>query len=215
MVGFNRRFAPFTGEISRFFSDRREPMMVHARINAGFIPREHWTQQAGEGGRIVGELCHFVDWARFVVGVPIRKVLTATLSDGGRYNRDNVAATLIFTDGSIANLLYLANGDPGVPKEYFEVFCQGRVARLENFESLQLIRDQKTKRLKSNLDKGHRRELQLTLRAMRSGTEAPIAFGEIMEVMEVTLSIAQSATASQSISQTDLGVPAASSVSTP
>ena len=212
MVGFNRRFAPFTGEICRFFSDRREPMMVHARINAGFIPREHWTQQAVEGGRIVGELCHFVDWARFVVGVPIRKVLTAALSDGGRYNRDNVAATLIFTDGSIANLSYLANGDPAVPKEYFEVFCQGRVARLENFESLQLIRDQKTRRLKSKLDKGHRRELQLTLRAMRSGTEAPIAFGEIMEVMEVTLSIAQTATASQSISQTDLGVPATTSV---
>ena len=71
MVGFNRRFAPLTGRLAQFFGKRSEPMMVHVRCNAGFIPRDHWIQKEGDGGRIVGEFCHFVDWTRAVVGSPI------------------------------------------------------------------------------------------------------------------------------------------------
>jgi len=191
MVGFNRRFAPFSEQIQQFFARRQQPMVVHARINAGFIPREHWTQQPAEGGRIIGEFCHFVDWARYLVGTPIRTVSVVALADSSRYNRDNVAVTLTFVDSSIANLLYLANGDPSVPKEYFEVFCEGSVARLEDFETLQLVRNRKNKRLKSARDKGHRRELQLTLEAMAAGKESPIPFAELIEVTEGTFSASE------------------------
>ncbi len=197
MVGFNRRFAPATEKIRRFFVKRQEPMLVHGRINAGFISSTHWTQQDSEGGRIIGEFCHFVDWARFIVGSPIRTVSTTALPDGGRYNRDNVAVTLTFADSSIANLLYLANGDPAVPKEYFEIFCEGGVARLDNFELLQLARNRETKRFRLARDKGHRREVQLTVQAMMSGMEAPIPFEEIVEVTEATFSIAKTARVSE------------------
>jgi predicted dehydrogenase/threonine dehydrogenase-like Zn-dependent dehydrogenase len=205
MIGFNRRFAPATAKIREFFAGRQEPMMVHARINAGFVPLNHWVQQATEGGRIIGELCHFVDWARCIVGSSIRSVSAAALSDGSRYNRDNVVVTLTFTDGSIANLLYLANGDPAVPKEYFEVFCEGAVARLEDFEILQLVRDRKTKRFTSARDKGHRRELQLTLESMVGGTNAPIPFEEIIEVTETTFSIAEAIATGQVVSMDEAG----------
>jgi predicted dehydrogenase/threonine dehydrogenase-like Zn-dependent dehydrogenase len=207
MVGFNRRFAPFTDKIREFFTGRREPMMIHCRINAGFIPRDHWVQQPGEGGRIIGELCHFVDWARHVVGSPIRAVSGVALPDAGRYSRDNVSATLTFADGSIANLAYVANGDPSVPKEQFEVFCEGGVARLEDFEMLQLVRDRKTTRYKSARDKGHRRELQLTLQAMASGTEAPIPFDLIVEVSELTFSIAETIARGEPVPENDSRVP--------
>ena len=191
MVGFNRRFAPATIKVFQFFANRQEPMMVHARINAGYLPRDHWTQQSAEGGRIIGEFCHFVDWARHVVGFPIRSVSAAALPDGSRYCRDNVAVNLVFTDGSFANLLYLANGDPTVPKEYFEVFCEGGIARLHDFELLQTVRNGKTKQTKSVRDKGHRRELQLTLQAMIAGRAAPIPIEEIVEVSEATFAVAE------------------------
>lgn len=207
MVGFNRRFAPFTEKIREFFSGRREPMMVQARINAGFIPRDHWIQQTSEGGRIIGEFCHFVDWVRYVVGFPIRTVWAAALPDGSRYSRDNVAATLTFADGSLANLAYIANGDPAVPKEQLEVFCEGGVARLEDFQMLQLVRDRKTTRFKSARDKGHRHELQLTLQAMASGTEAPIPFDQIIEVTELTFSIAGAIATGKQVSANDPFVP--------
>ena len=71
MVGFNRRFAPLTERVQEFFAGRSEAMMLNIRINAGFIPADHWVHR--HGGRIVGELCHFVDWARAVVGQPDRQ----------------------------------------------------------------------------------------------------------------------------------------------
>jgi polar amino acid transport system substrate-binding protein len=192
MVGFNRRFAPLTQELCRFFDGRKEPMMVHLRINAGYLPLDHWTQRKQDGGRIVGELCHFVDWARSVTGSPIEQVSAYALPDGSRYNRDNLQVSLAFQDGSLANLLYLANGDKSVPKEYMEVFCQGRIARLNDFRSLDLSYEGKTRSSKSSGDKGHQRELELTLAAMRQGTECPIPFEELIEVSQATLAVVES-----------------------
>jgi len=204
MVGFNRRFAPATENIRRFFAKRQEPMAIHIRINAGFLPRSHWTQQAAEGGRIIGEFCHFVDWARYVVEFPILSVSAAALPDGSRYCRDNLTATLTFADGSIANLLYLTNGDPAVPKEHFEIFCEGSVASLQDFELLQLARGSKTERTKTARDKGHRRELQLTLQAMKSGTQAPIPFEEIVETTEATFAVADAIAGGQPIALSEV-----------
>lgn len=187
MAGFNRRFAPFTERIKQFFAGRREPMLLHARINAGYLPRGHWTHEAG--GRIVGEFCHFVDWARSVVNSPIQHVQAAALPDGNRYSRDNVVVTLAFEDQSLANLLYLANGDPSVSKEYFEVFCGGRVARMDDFRCLTLAGNGKAEEVKAKRDKGHRQLLALTLDALRSGGPAPIPFDELFEVTQATFTI--------------------------
>jgi polar amino acid transport system substrate-binding protein len=191
MVGFNRRFAPFSTKIKEFFAGRQEPMIVHLRINAGYLPAEHWTQQAGQGGRVVGELCHFIDWARYLTGSCIRTISASALPDGNRYRGDNVACTISFADGSIANLLYLANGDSAVSKEYIEVFCEGGVARLEDFTRLELSRNRKVKRYKSPRDKGHVQELKQVLKAMASGGPSPIPFDELFEVTEATFLVAE------------------------
>jgi len=188
-VGFNRRFAPFTEKIRQFFADRREPMMLHARVNAGYIPHDHWIH--ADGGRIVGEFCHFVDWARSVIGSPIHSVAASGLPDGTRYKADNIAVTLKFADGSVANLLYLANGDRSIAKEFFEVFCQGAIARLQDFRTLELARNGEIQKFKSVQDKGHRRELELTIEAIRSGKPSPIAFAELVEVTETTFLVQQ------------------------
>ena len=205
MVGFNRRFAPLTSELRHFFAGRREPMLVHVRVNAGHLPLAHWTHE--HGGRIVGEFCHFIDWARFVVDSPIERVQASALPDGTRYQRDNVAVTLRFQDGSIANLLYLANGDKAVAKEHFEVFCEGSVAQLEDFRVLLLTRNAKTRQIKLKRDKGHRRELELTLEAIRSGGAAPIPFRELVEVTETTFAIHR-AIANAEVVTAGTGVPA-------
>lgn len=189
MVGFNRRFAPATERMVRFFAGRAEPMVIHIRVNAGYIPRGHWTQQPAGGGRIVGELCHFLDWARAVVGAPIVSVTAQAIPDGALYQEDNVAAILTFADGSVANLLYLANGDTTVPKEEYEVFCARGIARLHDFDVLELVRNGKRRRIRCGHDKGHRRELELTAEAMRTGAPSPIAFAELVEVTATTFAI--------------------------
>jgi polar amino acid transport system substrate-binding protein len=202
MVGFNRRFAPYTEKIREFFSARTEPMVIQIRINAGYLPLDHWAHR--DGGRIVGEFCHFVDWARAVVAKPITDVSARLLPNGTRYCNDNLSATLDFADGSVATVQYLANGDKSVAKEWYEVFCGGSVARLDNFTSLELIRKAKSQVLKGAADKGHRREMELTLNAMRDGTAAPIPLGEIAEVTRATFLVQDAARSRGSIALSTL-----------
>jgi len=191
MTGFNRRFAPFTEKVREFFSGRTEAMMLNIRINAGFIPKDHWVHQ--HGGRIVGELCHFVDWARAVVGSPIIRVNAAMMPNGYRYCDDNLTTTLTFADGSLATIQYLANGDKAVAKESYEVFCGGGVARLDNFTSLELAHGGKVQKLKSSSDKGHYREMELTVNAIRTGDQAPIPFEELVEITRATFLVQEAA----------------------
>jgi polar amino acid transport system substrate-binding protein len=200
MVGFNRRFSPFTERMMKFFARRSDPMLVHVRCNGGFVPRTSWIQHPGNGGRIIGELCHFVDWARAIVRCPMRTVTAAALPDTGRYNRDNVTSTISFQDGSLANLLYLANGDHAVAKEYFEVFCEGSVARLDDFKTLSLSRNGKTETIKGGRDKGHHREMELTIEAMEQGKDAPIPFAELIEVTEATFAVEEAIRTQKTVS---------------
>ncbi len=122
-----------------------------------------------------------------MIGSPIHSVTATGLPNGTQFASDNVAVTLKFADGSVANLLYLANGDRSIPKEFFEVFCQGAIARLHDFRALELARNGKVQKFKSLQDKGHRRELQLTIEAVRDGEPSPISFEELEEVTEATL----------------------------
>jgi len=126
-----------------------------------------------------------------MVGASIVSVTANALTNGTRYNRDNVAATLSFRDGSIANLLYLANGDKSIPKEHFEVFCESSVGCIRDFCTLELTRGGKTQRTNARRDKGHNREVELTVEAMRTGGRSPIPFDEIAEVSEASIAIVE------------------------
>ena len=117
--------------------------------------------------------------------------MAAALPDANRYSGDNVSVMIEYEDGSIANLVYVANGDREVGKEFFEVFCAGGVARIDDFKLLLLSRNGKTETVKVGRDKGHARELELTLAAMNEGKDAPIPFDELIEVSETTFAIVE------------------------
>ena len=185
MVGFNRRFAPYSRELQRFLHNRSEPLAAHYRVNAGFLPPSHWLHDASQGGgRIIGEGCHFIDYLTWLVGQPPVSVQAAGLPDGGRYHEDNVQLTFGFPDGSLGTLTYLANGDKAFPKERIEVFCGGRVAVLDDFRSLELFHNGKRTRMVSRMtqDKGHRAAWEAFLAAVRSSQPAPIPYPELIGV---------------------------------
>ena len=183
MVGFNRRFAPLVRRMQEFLADRAEPMVINYRVNAGFIPTSHWTQDPKVGGgRIIGEGCHFIDLCTYFAGsLPVR-VDASALPDGGIYRQDNAVITLTFANGSIANITYLANGDKSLSKETCEIFTGGKVARLDDFRTLELTRNGKTQKYRSNQDKGHRDAWRAFLHCIKSGGDAPIPFEQIQAV---------------------------------
>ncbi len=182
-VGFNRRFAPLAVSLSRFLEKRSEPLHAHYRVNAGYLPLNHWTQDPFQGGgRVIGEACHFVDFLAFLAGAAPVSVSAQALPDLGRYRSDNLAMTFTFPDGSIGVLDYLANGDKSFPKERLEVFCAGDVAVLDDFRSLETVRSGKRTVEKGAQDKGWSGEWSAFAAAIQSGGQPPIPYEHLVGV---------------------------------
>ncbi|MFZ0537442.1 MAG: bi-domain-containing oxidoreductase [Candidatus Sulfotelmatobacter sp.] len=200
MVGFNRRFAPLAVRMKKFLLDAGEPLALHYRVNAGFLPTDHWMNDPLQGGgRILGEVCHFVDLLCFLTGsapveVETRSLANSALSSPGKYSNDNVVCSLRFGDGSQGTISYLANGDKAYSKERIEVFGGGGVAVLEDFRRLELVRGGKKSVFRSGLrqDKGHRGECEAFVRAIQIGSESPIPFHEIVDTMLATFALEES-----------------------
>ncbi len=192
-VGFNRRFAPMSVRARNHLAALEGPKNVLIRVNAGALPADSWQNAPEEGnGRILGEMCHFVDLARFLIAAPIAKVQASAATSGGAC--DDVTATLNFSDGSLATIVYTAKGDDALSKELVECYAGGTVARIDNFQSYALAADGKLKRSGSGIDqdKGHKAELAAFVAAAASGGPAPVAEAELVEVSLATIAIAES-----------------------
>ena len=192
-VGFNRRFAPLIRNLKSQISKRVEPLHAHYRVNAGFIPANHWTQDpAIGGGRIIGEACHFIDVLTFLVGEAPVSVMAHALPNNGKYSEDNVSMAFTFADGSIGVVDYLANGDKSMPKERLEVFCGGMVAVLADYVSLTTVKDGKKKVESGAQDKGWRGEMAAFAESLKAGNEAPIPYEHLIGVTKSTFAAIES-----------------------
>ncbi|MGA7304860.1 MAG: bi-domain-containing oxidoreductase, partial [Rhodothermales bacterium] len=175
MVGFNRRFAP---QIRRLMASLpiAVPRAINYRINAGGAAPNHWIHDAKVGGgRIIGEVCHFIDLASYIAGSRVISVGAQAMADPDGLN-DTLVLTMGFSNGSTAAISYFSNGNSRLPKERLEVFCAGETAVLDDFRTLTVYGDKtRTHRLRKQ-DKGHAEEIRLFLDAVSSGGPAPIAF---------------------------------------
>jgi predicted dehydrogenase/threonine dehydrogenase-like Zn-dependent dehydrogenase len=202
MVGFNRRFAPMAIKMRAFLEQMQEPMVLHYRVNAGLIARDHWVNDPEQGGgRILGEVCHFIDFLTFMADTLPIEVQTRSVTSLEQYSDDNVVISLRFANGSQGTISYLANGDRAYSKERLEVFGGGAVAVLEDFRRLELVRHGRKQTFRSRFrpDKGHRGELEAFAAAVRGRREPPIAFEEIVSTTLATLSAAESRSSGQPV----------------
>ena len=187
MVGFNRRHAPLAIRMRDELGGA--PMLVHYRVNAGRLPRSHWTHDPlVGGGRIVGEMCHFVDFATFLAGGGPEARSAVAVEGSSEPREDTVAATLTFSDGSIATIGYSALGDPGLGKERVEILGERGAGVLDDFRELRITRAGQEDVHRSTRDKGHTAELERFVEACRSG-RAPQPIDELVAVMRATLDI--------------------------
>ncbi len=191
-VGFNRRFSPLAQSLHSLLATRNEPLHAHYRINAGYIPLNHWVQDPTlGGGRIIGEVCHFIDLISFLVGDAPVGVTAHALPNGGKYREDNVSMTFTFPDGSLGVVDYLANGDKSIPKERLEVFCEGMIAVLDDYVSLTRVKDGKKKVESMAQDKGWKAEMEAFAAALKNGGEPPIPYAQLIGVTQATFDAVQ------------------------
>jgi len=195
MVGFNRRFAPHALRLQQALAGRSQPVAISMLVNAGELPADHWQHDpAVGGGRVVGEGCHFIDLALFLVGHPITGVAAVMFgTPAGGVRDDKTSISLTFADGSIATLHYWANGSRSFPKERIEVFSEGRVAVIDNWRRILAYGWPGLSRMRIRQDKGHRREVSLFLERVREGGPPLIPFEQIEQVTRASLAAVRSA----------------------
>ena len=193
MIGFNRRFAPMAVTMKSFLAESGGPFSMHYRVNAGPLPADHWINDPEQGGgRILGEVCHFVDFLSFVCGSEPRMVRAESISRSG--NEQDLLVTINFGDGSIGTISYICNGDRAFGKERVEIFGGGCVAVLDDFRGLELSRHGRRRIVRSLLrqDKGHAAEWQAFAESIHAGAPCPIPFDEITSSTRTTIRIAES-----------------------
>ncbi len=201
-VGFNRRFAPLAVQLKTYFSGQSEPLAINYRVNAGFLPSNHWLHDAQQGGgRIIGEGCHFIDFVVWMAGSLPVEVSAQALPDGGKYHQDNCFINLRFANGSMGTVTYLANGNKNFAKERVEVFGAGKIGVLDDFRSLELVSENKRQKIRSRLkqDKGHEAAWQAFKAAVTSGGTPPIPYEQLIAVHKACYAAVQSMTNGETV----------------
>ena len=193
MVGFNRRFSPLILKMKEVINGM--PLSIIYRINAGFIPRDSWIQDKEVGGgRIIGEVCHFVDTCSYLTGsMPVSVFASCVKKDDQSIpNEDNVSVLLTFENGSTAIINYTAYGNKQMPKESIELFANNIAMQMNDFRELIVYRGSKKERItNSNQDKGFVNEFEAFKQAIKTGVPA-ITFESIYKTTMTSFKILES-----------------------
>lgn len=191
MVGFNRRFSPLVVQAKELLDTASGPKCLIMTVNAGDIPKDHWTQDPEVGGgRIVGEGCHFIDLLRHLAGAEVVDFNVASVggSSAAAVTSDKASISLRFADGSLGAIHYLANGHKAFPKERLEVFCDGKILQIDNFRRLRSwgwSGNSGTRLWRQ--DKGQDACVAAFVDAVRDGGPSPIPLNEILEVSKISI----------------------------
>ena len=196
LVGFNRRFSPAAQLLKKHFQDRTTPLVMTYRVNAGSIPADHWIHDPEEGGgRIIGEVCHFVDLLSFFADSEVSSVSAIAVDDFRKtpLTNDNLIVSLKFKDGSVGSIIYTSSGDTSYSKERIEIFGKSSVGVIDNFQRTVVISNGKELRFKhSGSGKGHKEELQTFIGAIKHNKPMPISPKEMINTTQATFKIIES-----------------------
>ncbi|PWK18013.1 bi-domain-containing oxidoreductase [Xanthomarina spongicola] len=191
MIGFNRRFSPLTQKLKKVLGNN--PMTMIYRVNAGAIPKDNWIQDMEiGGGRIHGEVCHFIDYLTYINGSLPIKVSATAIPDANQLN-DTINVLLQFENGSSGVIAYYSNGSKSLTKEYIEVFSAGFSAVIDDFKVLKLYGKGKPNKTKLiNQNKGQKEMVEAFVNGLLKDGEAPISFNEVVAVTKTCFSIIES-----------------------
>jgi predicted dehydrogenase len=181
-LGFNRPDSPF-GRIIRTELEREDgPAMLNWFIAGHEIPEGHWYYREEEGGRVLGNLCHWTDFVFRLIPehdrFPI--VIQPTRADQADAN---VAVTYTFGDGSIAALSFSSKGHmfEGV-RETFSAHRGNALIRMDDFQSMTVeVVERKTRHRSRHRDHGHERRILESYRLARDPSAEGVAPAYVWE----------------------------------
>ncbi|GIP27536.1 oxidoreductase [Paenibacillus sp. J23TS9] len=194
VTGFNRRFSPYALKIKEMLEQRSNPMILNYRMNAGYLPLDHWTQTEEGGGRNRGECCHIYDLFTYLTGSKVQRIHVSHLQPSTKHysHTDNFVATMEFADGSVATVTYTALGSKLYPKEQMDIYVDGKNIFLDDYRRLS-IAGSKVKGMETKIsNKGQRETLERFADAVQGQSDWPIPLWEQIQAMEIALEVERS-----------------------
>ncbi|WP_319797015.1 bi-domain-containing oxidoreductase [Nitrobacter sp.] len=190
MTGFNRRFAPAIAAAQAAMKDRTSPMIVNYRMNAGYIPSDHWVHGIHGGGRNIGEACHIYDLFNALTGSqPVDVHACTIVPASGHWRRDdNFVATVRYADGSVCTLTYTSMGSKSFPKERADIFVDGKVLVLDDYKQLS-VTGGKGGWKSLTIEKGQLEELKALAEAFKGGGQWPISLADQLSATRVSYAV--------------------------
>lgn len=189
MVGFNRRFSKYAREVKKHISQRINPMIINYQMNVGYIPIDHWTYTEEGGGRIIGEACHIFDFFNFFTEAEIESITVDRITPATKQlmNQDNSVITLKYKDGSVCTLIYTSLGNDQYPKEFCQIYFDGKIIILNNYKKLDGygLNFRGVKSAKPN--KGHYEELLEFAKYIRGEIQPPIPLWQLIQATNMSL----------------------------
>lgn len=191
MTGFNRRFAPVITKLIHYLRSRTTPLIVNYRMNAGFIPVDHWVHGVEGGGRNIGEACHIYDLFSALTGSKCIDIHAMGIEPRGKHwtRTDNFVATMKYRDGSVCTLTYTAQGHRHYPKERMDLFVDGKVLSIDDYKSLNIVGAKTGGWHSRTVEKGQYEELQALANCLLTGREWPISLEDQLQATRISFEV--------------------------
>jgi len=191
MVGFNRRFSKYAQEVKKHIAHRINPMVINYQMNAGYIPLDHWVHSEEGGGRIIGEACHIFDLFNYFTEADVKSISVDRITPKTKHfsSQDNSVITLKYNDGSICTLTYTALGNNQHPKEFCQIYFDGKILIIDDYKQLECF-GMKAQKLKTReSDKGQYEELIEFAKYIKGEIYAPIPLWQIIQATEISFKV--------------------------
>lgn len=171
-LGFNRPNSLIGQLIKRYLDSQSGPAMYNWFVAGHEIPPDHWYYKEEEGGRVLGNLCHWTDFIYQIVAPEDRYPIQIKPTRSAKSDCD-IAVTYIFGDGSIAAITFSAKGHlfEGV-KERFAAHRGNVLICMDDFKNLvvQIVEKKHVVSLTFR-DHGHEATIRKSYEMVRSNKE--------------------------------------------
>lgn len=184
-VGYNRRFSSHVQKIKSLINEG--PKFIKYSINAGFIDKNHWSQNMEiGGGRLIGEVCHFVDLTSYLINdKPLSFSIDAIKNT--QNISDIISLRVKYNDGSIVNISYYSNGPKGFPKEHISIIQDQNEYQIDDFKKSYHLCNGKRKLLLKKYDKGQKNMINYISKSLKENINDPMNIQAILIDMKIIL----------------------------
>ena len=179
MVGYNRRYSPSIQFLKKQLKKNFQ-YSIYYQVNAGFIPKDKWYQSPEQGGRIIGEVSHFIDTVQYLLDADPVEVYASSTNNSGMPEQDNTFITIRFTNGSTCVIAYLADGDKKYSKEKILITGYQTNIEFDNFRTVSVYNNGKSSTKKFLIiDKGQKEEMSVLTKSIEQQSQ-PISFDSLI-----------------------------------